>query len=292
MRLPWRARGISGQPAPKIAEQTNQQPQQKQQQKPPDMSVYNQGSNSDYWDAYDNRLNGNVDIYGNAVSYPIGSPPPERPRQQARPGMAQPIQPQDQGTQYGNPSYSWDAWNNQAGIKDNPSYSWDAWNKQPSIQNNPSYNMAPPAAPAPAAPQGPYTYTAPGFMESGPYGGQMTYGGESDFGNFAYAPIDQRPQPFTAQYQGYDGSISDKPDFGRRDAFIQQVNDSMMPYYAGQKTGAPPSNFNDMWQKAGDMVKDGYQNPFAAPAVQMPSLEQYLAQYAPQQVYTSNNYYE
>jgi hypothetical protein len=281
MRLPWRARGISAQPAPKPAEQEQQT---NSQQKAPDMSVYSPGGNEDYWKAYNNKTSGTVNSYGGkVVSWPIGEPPPPEAygypqsggSSKSSPGQSQPTQPQDsgrarpvpppaQGTPYGYPAYSLEDWQAPAPPAQVPGYS------------------STPAS----------TYTARGYMESGPYGGNMNFGGPSDYGNFAYAPIDQRPEPFTAQYQGFDGSVSDKPNYGQRDAFIQQANDMMMPYYSGKSQGAPQMNVQDMWSNAGKMVENGYQNPFAPPAQQMPSLADYLAQYAPQMMYSQNNYYE
>lgn len=144
-----------------------------------------------------------------------------------------------------------------------------------------------------------------------PYGAQFTGG------NYAYATPENRPAPFTARYTNFDGSVSDQPNFGQRDAFIQNINDAMLPYYTGQAKGPPQFDFQSMYRRAGDMVKDGWQNPFAQPPVPrqpasgdpgmndalgpaqqparqqiyapaprpVPSVEEYLARYAPQTQY-------
>jgi hypothetical protein len=105
-------------------------------------------------------------------------------------------------------------------------------------------------------------------------------------GNYAYATPNNRPAPFTQRYTNFDGTQSEQPNFGQRDAFIQNINDSMLPYYGGKAQGAPQFDFQSMYRRAGDMVKDGWQNPFSMPArPQQPSLEQQLSQYAPQPQY-------
>ncbi len=111
------------------------------------------------------------------------------------------------------------------------------------------------------------------------------YGAQPD-GNYAYATPNNRPAPFTQRYTNFDGTQSEQPNFGQRDAFIQNINDSMLPYYGGKSQGAPQFDFQSMYKQAGDMVKDGWQNPFSMPAQpQQPSLEQQLSQYAPQPQY-------
>ncbi len=146
------------------------------------------------------------------------------------------------------------------------------------------------------------------------------YGAQPD-GNYAYATPNNRPAPFTQRYTNFDGTQSEQPNFGQRDAFIQNINDSMLPYYGGKAQGAPQFDFQSMYRRAGDMVKDGWQNPFSMrpqvapydrtgltgdprfaasnnalgfnswgqPGIQQlpqqPSLEQQLSQYAPQPQY-------
>jgi hypothetical protein len=111
------------------------------------------------------------------------------------------------------------------------------------------------------------------------------YGAQPD-GNYAYATPNNRPAPFTQRYTNFDGTQSEQPNFGQRDAFIQNINDSMLPYYGGKSQGAPQFDFQSMYKQAGDMVQNGWQNPFSMPAQpQQPSLEQQLSQYAPQTQY-------
>lgn len=171
---------------------------------------------------------------------------------------------------------------------------------QPGTQKAPDMSMySPPGQARPVQAQSQGTpYGTPGGMPSIPgfqsfampgYGtrqqadGSEQYTGQNDFGNFGNMPVNQRPLPFSAQYTNFDGTASSQPDFGRRDAFIQNINDAMLPYYVGQSQGAPQFDFQSMYQKAGDMVSNGWQNPFAMP--QQPSLEQQLSQYAPQTQY-------
>jgi hypothetical protein len=126
-------------------------------------------------------------------------------------------------------------------------------------------------------------YASPGQAQPiQPQSQGTPYGAQPD-GNFAYATPQNRPAPFTQRFTNFDGTQSEQPDFGRRDAFIQNINDAMLPYYGGKSQGAPQFDFQNMWSKAGDMVSNGWQNPFAMP--QQPSLEQQLSQYAPQTQY-------
>ena len=73
------------------------------------------------------------------------------------------------------------------------------------------------------------------------------------------------PQPsFNATYTNFDGSVTDKPNFPLRDAFVQNINDAMMPYHMGQQSGPPQFDFQAMLARSRDMVEAGYQNPLAA----------------------------
>jgi hypothetical protein len=69
------------------------------------------------------------------------------------------------------------------------------------------------------------------------------------------------------------GGYGSTPNFGQRDAFINNINNTMAGYQANQGTylgdGAPPAswgqtpqfNFPGMWQQAGEMVQSGWKNP-------------------------------
>jgi hypothetical protein len=89
-----------------------------------------------------------------------------------------------------------------------------------------------------------------------------SFGGEGP-GNLAYMPEGFRPPPFQAAFQNFDGSVTDTPLFGQRDAFIQNINDRDFQYMAGMEQGRPMYDFGSMWGQAGDMVADGWQNPLA-----------------------------
>lgn len=128
------------------------------------------------------------------------------------------------------------------------------------------------------------SYALPGYQESGKNGGPMTFAGQSDAGSYAYAKPEQRPQPFTAKYTAFDGTVSDKPNYAQRDAFIQSANDAMVPYYSGKAQGAPAFDVQSMWSNAGKMADDGFQNPFS-PSGGVQALESYLAKYAPAAMY-------
>lgn len=76
-------------------------------------------------------------------------------------------------------------------------------------------------------------------------------------------PSGPEPPPFQAIWGDPFGGTSDEPLFAQRDAFINNINEQMMPYYSGQATGAPRFDFQDAWDRGGEMVERGWQNPFA-----------------------------
>jgi len=165
-----------------------------------------------------------------------------------------------------------------------PRYPWRASGKaQPKPQQNTGGQQE--AAPGPQKAPDMSMYSPGQAKPIQPQSQGTPYGAQSD-GNYAYATPNNRPAPFTQRYTNFDGTQSEQPNFGQRDAFIQNINDSMLPYYGGKSQGAPQFDFQSMYKKAGDMVKDGWQNPFSMPAQpQQPSLEQQLSQYAPQPQY-------
>jgi hypothetical protein len=88
-----------------------------------------------------------------------------------------------------------------------------------------------------------------------------------------YQPPQQQQGGFDATYGQIGGGYGSTPNFGQRDAFINNINNTMSGYQANQGTylgdGAPPAswgqtpqfNFPGMWQQAGDMVQSGWKNP-------------------------------
>ncbi len=173
------------------------------------------------------------------------SPPP-------RPGRAQPTQPQSQGTPYGQPPGG-----RPAGLQ--PSYA----NQMP-IQLLEPRPRLPNQRHAPNDPV--YTQGMPGYPQSEPpfRGGlqapSFTPGGGQ--GNFAYAPPDQRPAPFTSTTRGPDGQQYDPSQYyPMRDAFIQNINDARSQFVSNPGAGRQPMDFGAMWGRAGDMAQQGFQNP-------------------------------
>jgi len=157
-----------------------------------------------------------------------------------------------------------------------------------SLQQNQRFRNPPPT-PRPAAPP-PAPRTAPPLNDSrkirrGPVGGyadepiQMaTPSASPQYPPYAIAtprtevvstppmafgnPV---PQPsFNATYTNFDGSVTDQPNFALRDAFVQNINDAMLPYHMGQQSGPPQFDFQAMLARSRDMVDAGYQNPLAA----------------------------
>jgi hypothetical protein len=76
----------------------------------------------------------------------------------------------------------------------------------------------------------------------------------------------QRPPAFQAQTFNFDGTQSQMPNFQQRDAFINNINTQlgqMQGQSWNQPMGAPQFDFPQMWGQAGQMVEQGWQNPFA-----------------------------
>jgi len=96
------------------------------------------------------------------------------------------------------------------------------------------------------------------------------------------SPYGQQP-PFTQTMQTPFGQMNPNQYYQQRDAFIQTANDQMGQYMANggvyQGQGAPPPTWGQqpqfnpmqMWGQAGDMVQQGWQNPYA----QQPYGQQY-----------------
>lgn len=89
-------------------------------------------------------------------------------------------------------------------------------------------------------------------------------------------PAADRPPPFQATTQNFDGTQSQMPNFQQRDAFIAQINNQLgqMQQQSWQRPGmgAPQFNFPQMWGQAGQMAQQGFRNPFAIPAGQQGAL--------------------
>jgi len=102
----------------------------------------------------------------------------------------------------------------------------------------------------------------------------MDMGAALPYGNSQpqYAP-QQQQGGFNASYGQLGGGYGSSPNFGQRDAFINNINDTMAGYQANQGTyqgnDTPPAswgqtpqfNFPGMWQQAGNMVQSGWKNP-------------------------------
>jgi hypothetical protein len=190
-----------------------------------------------------------------------GDPQAQQAWQQAgspksfRPGQAQPIQPQSQGSPYGQQGYT-PSTPGTGGNQSWPGVSQNPW------QNNPS-NPPPPGTQWQRVNEG---SRSAGWM---PVSTQGAQGG-------------QQP-PFTQTMQTPFGQMNPNQYYQQRDAFIQTANDQMGQYMANggvyQGQGAPPPTWGQqpqfnpmqMWGQAGDMVQQGWQNPYA----QQPYGQQY-----------------
>jgi len=85
--------------------------------------------------------------------------------------------------------------------------------------------------------------------------------------NVANNPYANRPPPFQATTQNFDGTQSEMPNYQQQYAFISQINNQLgqMQNQSWQQpgVGAPQFDFPQMWGQAGEMAQQGFQNPFA-----------------------------
>ena len=164
--------------------------------------------------------------------------PTPRPMPQS-PGMAQPIQPPSQGAPYTPPEIRRPAQTWTQGLREQ-----DAMRaRQPQFQPTPQFGIDPATGRRlPPAQPGDWP------IDVAPATGRRL--------------PPQQPQ-FSASYGGLFGGQSATPQFAQRDALIQRLNDTMLPYQLGQATGRPQFNMPALWSQAGQMVQNGWQNPFA-----------------------------
>lgn len=181
-----------------------------------------------------------------------------------RPGQAQPRQPQQQGTPYGQP-FNYSQWMQQG----QPEGQSQAWQQAGSPENGQQsqtggFNYGEwLTSPDRHSEQKQAAWRAAGSPRGRPGGGMQSYA--------------QQPG-FTQTMQTPYGQMAPSQYYQQRDAFIQTANDQMGQYMAnagtGQSPGPPPQfNMQQMWGQAGQMVEQGWQNPYSqqqAPQQQAP----------------------
>lgn len=165
-----------------------------------------------------------------------------------KPGQAQPVQPQSQGTAY-------QPYVNQSGQQFSGTQSYAPGTSEQ--YQNEAYG---------------------GWANSQGYSQPSQYF-NSPAGNMANDPSGYRPPPYTQSAVGVNGQQFSDPSqaFAQRDALIQRLNDAKSQYAANagvyQGEGAPPPSwgqrpqydFGQLTQQASQMVQQGWQNPFAPP---------------------------
>lgn len=153
----------------------------------------------------------------------------------------------------------------------------------------PSRPMTPSQSPRPGKPQGGgFGIYSPGQAQpqQSPYASSTPYGQQPQSMNRygpgtspeymqqnpdtePFNPAGNRPPPFRATTQNFDGTTSQMPNFQQRDAFIAQINNQLgqMQQQSQKQPGMGPPQFNfpQMWGQAGQMAQQGFRNPFAAP---------------------------
>lgn len=115
------------------------------------------------------------------------------------------------------------------------------------------------------------SYGGGGFSQNGfsnlapPMGGMPAGFGAPPNVSFGFAGFGG--PPFSAAYQGFDGTVSGNPNYTQRDAFINNINNQLgMQQMQGFNTPrpAPPQlDFGQLWSQAGDMARGGWTNPLA-----------------------------
>lgn len=212
------------------------------------MTTFAPGTNRDYANAHSNWWFGGGSQRGESAprrqafgpdangttpaSGPGGAPQyyAQQPRQTAfRPGMAQPIQPQSTGTPYGRPANMSGAYGGQPG---GDMASWSTRGAAPAAIGG-----------SPVTQYGPDSYGSAR--------------GENPFSGI---------QPFTQTLSTPYGQMDPGQYYQQRDAFIQSANSQMGQYMPGGPSSGQPPQFNpqQMWWQAGQMVEQGWQNPFAS----------------------------
>lgn len=116
--------------------------------------------------------------------------------------------------------------------------------------------------------QGPYANSTPYGQQQAPQGGFQAWNP-----NMANNPQAPRPPAFQATYGQIGGGYSSQPNFGQRDAFIQNLNQQMGQHIQMGMGGPPQFNIGQAWNQAGNMAQQGWQNPFA----QQPAFQQFQA---------------
>lgn len=80
---------------------------------------------------------------------------------------------------------------------------------------------------------------------------------------FGQAP--ELPQAgFFPQYTDLQGNVSSEPNYGQRDAFVDLINQNLLPYQTGQMSGPPQYDIASLLGQANSMAQGGYSNPFSS----------------------------
>ena len=122
---------------------------------------------------------------------------------------------------------------------------------------------APSAAPPQTSPQFDFGSVFNNYFSQLPQPRQPSFSAQTTPGfSQPAAPL---PTPsFQQSTRNFDGSVTEAPNFNLRDAFIQNVNEAMLPYHMGMQSGPPQFNIQDIYSRAQGMVQGGFQNPLAA----------------------------
>jgi hypothetical protein len=116
----------------------------------------------------------------------------------------------------------------------------------------PSWSQKQPEPPVTKQPTSPYTaFTQRPVATQTP----QAYGTPGDFSAY-------KVPGFTQQWGAPDGSTSSTPQFGVRDAFIQNINGAISPFAANPSLAPPQLDLQALYGNAQDMVANGWQNPF------------------------------
>lgn len=284
------------------------------------MTSFAPGTNQNYANAYSNWWSAGGDASGrpapNRASFGPDSPPSQgSPRGGAspyRPGMAQPIQPPSQGTPYGQPPQ----WDPQQRYGYGTREEWRAAGspKGPAGAGRDRPQQSPPVAmpqwgqqQGAQQPRSDFSPWRDGQNMSRGQIHQMTYGRPfgvpagtvTDVTPEAVRPRSQWGQPLASpprppfsstMFDAFGNQTTPEQFYPQQQAMVSQIFDRLGQMDSGTYLGPgspPPTwgripdfNYGEMWDQAGQMVQQGWQNPMQAP--QQAWRQQHQAQIASQ----------
>jgi len=191
-----------------------------------------------------------------------------------RPGMAQPIQPPSQGTPYGQPS-PWGGDGRQR--EQQPRNDFSPWRDGQSMGRGQIHQMTygrPFGVPAGTVEAQPQQYSSPGGPAAFTPGMAQARPPQSTGTPYGMA-APARPPFSSTMYDGFGNQTTPEQFYPQQQAMVSQIFGRLGQMDSGTYLGPgspPPTwgripefNYGEMWDQAGQMVQQGWQNPMQAP---------------------------